>query len=695
LGRTYLKLFVAFFKSLYTDPANALGVLWAIALVILGIGFVIFVHELGHFLVAKWAGVKVEMFSLGFGPTLVSWRKGFGMRRGSTVRQYTALIDKAEDDEARAKVMEKYGETEYCVKALPLGGFVKMLGEDPGDATIASRDPRAFHNKPVGSRMAIITAGVVMNVIFGVICATAIHLAGKPETPAVVGYVVAGQPAYEAGLRAGDEIVGIDGRTDITFMDISQATQLSLAGQKIRFDVKRPGVADPIRLEIEPKRMPKASSVAIGVGQGESLDLVGKPPKGLLVSQKEYDTITAAGPVGAKPTPVASITELNVILSRLRAEPLLVVAERGPLDDREKAPKTRVEATIPPRLFVDVGLRMTLGPVAAIRSESPASRAGFKVGDRIVSVDKLADLDPIRLPDVFSERAGKQIAVEVRRGDDPKAAPIRLEVMPDDSPVWTERSISPEPLDIPGLGLAVAVEPKVAAVVPGSPAEKAGIVVGSIVKSIRFSQTEDGEITWPGKPVPLEEQKASWPWVFDALQEVDGPIRLDIEGRPKLVELTPTPVPGWFDPSRGLQFGGLYRVHAPESFTVALRKGSRDSLEIATSIFGLLRSLTAGRQSADNFIGPLGIGPLAFRIARSGDMKTFFGFLGLLSINLAVINFFPIPPLDGGQMVFLIAEKVRGRPLPESAVAYPQLIGIALILILFVLITFKDVLKWF
>ena len=118
-------------------------------------------------------------------------------------------------------------------------------------------------------------------------------------------------------------------------------------------------------------------------------------------------------------------------------------------------------------------------------------------------------------------------------------------------------------------------------------------------------------------------------------------------------------------------------------------------MEIASSIFGLIRSLTAGRQSADSVIGPLGIGPLAFRIAKSGDMKVFFGFLGLLSINLAVINFFPIPPLDGGQMVFLIAEKVRGRPLPENVVAYPMMIGIALILVLFVFITFKDVLKFF
>ena len=94
--------------------------------VAVGLGFVIFIHELGHFLMAKWNGVKVEKFSIGFGPTL------FGFRRG---------------------------ETEYVIAALPLGGFVKMLGEGPEDEANKSTDPRAYPNKSVSARMAIISAG--------------------------------------------------------------------------------------------------------------------------------------------------------------------------------------------------------------------------------------------------------------------------------------------------------------------------------------------------------------------------------------------------------------------------------------------------------------------------------------------------------------------------------------------------------
>ena len=108
-----------------------------IAKVALGLGFVIFIHELGHFLLAKWNGVKVEKFSIGFGPTLFGWRRG---------------------------------ETEYVLAALPLGGFVKMLGEGPDEQESKSTDPRAYPNKSVSARMAIISAGVIMNLFLAVGC---------------------------------------------------------------------------------------------------------------------------------------------------------------------------------------------------------------------------------------------------------------------------------------------------------------------------------------------------------------------------------------------------------------------------------------------------------------------------------------------------------------------------------------------
>ena len=118
---------------------ESLNSVLTIAKVALGLGFVIFIHELGHFLLAKWNGVKVEKFSIGFGPTLFGWRRG---------------------------------ETEYVLAALPLGGFVKMLGEGPDEQESKSTDPRAYPNKSVSARMAIISAGVIMNLFLALGCFT-------------------------------------------------------------------------------------------------------------------------------------------------------------------------------------------------------------------------------------------------------------------------------------------------------------------------------------------------------------------------------------------------------------------------------------------------------------------------------------------------------------------------------------------
>ncbi len=670
--------------------------IYAIILAVLGIGFVIFVHELGHFMVAKWAGVKVEIFSLGFGPTLISWRKGYGFRRGSTIKDYATRINSAEDDETRAELNGKYGETEYSIRLLPLGGFVAMLGEGD-DGEVKSTDPRAFANKAVGARLAIMLAGVIMNLIFGVACATWVHVRGKPIVPAVIGSVVAGQPAYESGIRPGDEIVAIDGRDDISFEDIYQTVPLSRAGYAIKFDLKRPGREGVLQFAIEPKRVPNALGPTIGVSEGRSLDLIGKPPEGLLVDEKQFDQVQAAGPVGGVLTAVSRIEDLNAILSRERSKPLVIQAERGANEDdpreRDKQPKSKVEVVVPPVLFRDFGMRMTLGPVAAIRPDSPASRAGFKVGDQIVALDGVRDFDPMRLPDLAYDLAGKPVQVEVRRGNDDET--ITLEVTPDVTPLWADPPIPAEPLEIPGLGLAVVVNAKVAAVEAGSPASKAGIVVGDVIRAVQFAKVRPKQgakaaTTWV-KELPLDGKTAAWPFVFEAVQEEEGPTRFLLERKSPPLELEPVPVPGWYDPARGMSFGRQYRVHPPEPLGVAIRKGVRDSSNIAFSIFGLLRNLVTGRLGADAIGGPVKIGDIAFRIAKFGGFFKFLAFLGLLSINLAVMNLLPIPPLDGGRIVFLLAEKIRGRPLPENAVLYPVIVGVVFLGVVFVLVSLKDV----
>src|SRR5262245_17116925 len=100
-----------------------------ILLLVLGFGFVIFWHELGHFLAAKWAKVRVEQFAVGFGQALISWRKGLGFRWGSSAKEYQQILA-ADREGVHKRDISQLGETEYRLNWIPLGGYVKMLGQD-------------------------------------------------------------------------------------------------------------------------------------------------------------------------------------------------------------------------------------------------------------------------------------------------------------------------------------------------------------------------------------------------------------------------------------------------------------------------------------------------------------------------------------------------------------------------------------
>jgi regulator of sigma E protease len=148
------------------------------------LGVLIFIHELGHFAVAKWAGVGVEKFSLGFGPKLLGFRKG---------------------------------ETEYLLSLLPLGGYVKMTGEHPGEEVSEAEKQKSFAHKPVSTRAMIVAAGPIMNLVLAALLLPIIFMIGIKlpaylDGPAEIGYVVPGEPAETAGIKKGDVVISADGK---------------------------------------------------------------------------------------------------------------------------------------------------------------------------------------------------------------------------------------------------------------------------------------------------------------------------------------------------------------------------------------------------------------------------------------------------------------------------------------------------
>ncbi|MBV8779861.1 MAG: site-2 protease family protein, partial [Phycisphaerae bacterium] len=233
-------------------------------LLIFGFGFVIFWHELGHFLAAKWAGVKVEQFAVGFGQALVSWRKGLGFTFGSSREKYEAALhsEKAADGTNSWKI----GETEYRLNWLPLGGYVKMLGQDDLRPNAEQEDPRSFNMKSIGKRMVIVSAGVIMNIILAIIGFTILFGIGFRVPRPVAGLVLPMSPAQRAGFQPGDTIVSFDGKYQHDFTKIMLSVALAAERTAVPVVVRHPdGHEQTLTVEAERRPGDAKSFLALGI----------------------------------------------------------------------------------------------------------------------------------------------------------------------------------------------------------------------------------------------------------------------------------------------------------------------------------------------------------------------------------------------------------------------------------------------
>ena len=260
--------------GLYLIAEINFGLLDVIFRVALGLGLVIFVHELGHFMVAKLFGVKCEKFYVGFDVPL-----GIGPIKFP-----------------RALFRKKIGETEYGIGIIPLGGYVKMLGQDDNPANAAKEaerirlakesgadetspesqepllDPRSYPAKPVLARLAIISAGVVMNLIFAVIFAMIAYRMGVSYTPCVVGKTSPGLSAWELGLTPGDRILQLGEnakRSEHLRFDKDMMLRVFMAGpnSEMKLLVRRNGQEEPewITAQLSPKLKELDGRPAVGI----------------------------------------------------------------------------------------------------------------------------------------------------------------------------------------------------------------------------------------------------------------------------------------------------------------------------------------------------------------------------------------------------------------------------------------------
>jgi len=676
---------------------------WSVLQVVLGLGFVIFVHELGHFLAAKSCGVKCEKFYVGF--------DAFDIKIGDRVIIPKKLIS-----------FQK-GETEYGVGILPLGGYVKMLGQDDnpsrmaeererammekGDGVDGSKlDPRSYMAKSVPQRMLIISAGVIMNLIFAVVFAALAFGMGVNYEPPQVGKTVPGSPAWQASLD-GSTINEISGyRTDIpdyyfNFGHLRELIVLDSDDGPLQMEVMRPGAESPTDESVS------AVGNLIGIKGGGNLKSLGILP---MLSTTLSPTPAIDGQAASKAKPALEAGDQFVAFDGQKlnsgfemTQYLSQHPDKAIEIETQRADGTEVVIAMPANPMKTLGFDMELGVIRAVRSQSPAADAGVLKGDRLVEIDGEPVGDPFTLQArmLAKARANESVQLTVLRNEQGKSEPvsksITLQPMLPNSPTLYDEQHG---ITIESLGINVFVKNVVAKGNVGSSDDGPGLQEGDTIVSAQLilnerqaSLSTHQSLTSVTK---MDSEKTSnlWPTIQYALQNLDPGSRVALEvergGSIKSVEATTAINPGFFLDTRGFVPTLVQKTYKDASVWAAVKNGFRQTVDDASRVLKFLRKLVNGQLSVTNFGGPGTIVAVATSEASQGTSRLLL-FLTLLSANLAIINFLPIPVLDGGHMVFLAYEGIFRRPVSEKIQVALTLVGFAFLLLLMVTVIGMDI----
>ncbi|MGE4233864.1 MAG: RIP metalloprotease RseP [Bacteriovoracia bacterium] len=342
--------------------------LFYVASFLLLLGPLVFVHELGHFIFAKLFNVRVDVFSMGFGPKIFN---------------------------------RKWGETEYCVSLIPLGGYVKLFGQDPTEVVTPENKKRALNSQEAWKRFLIFVAGPLFNFIFAILVFALMLVLGEPHLGPVLSRVVPKSQAEVAGFRSGDVITSIN-RTVITNFDEVSKIVSESANKELSFRVKRqnktreikvvphpgPGLSiygEPIEVGIVDGMNPFGRATTIGISNPHSLAAKAGLKTGdeiVAVNDRSVSSFEDLEKVFASELK----TNSKQFILKIRSNDIKTwVAETSAIS-KNKGPTTDI--TVPAKPLSDLGIFSSELFVASVLKDSPAEKAGVLVGDRIASFDQ-------------------------------------------------------------------------------------------------------------------------------------------------------------------------------------------------------------------------------------------------------------------------------------------------------------------
>jgi regulator of sigma E protease len=546
--------------------------------VILLLGILVLVHEAGHFIVGRWCGIAVEIFSIGFGPRI------FGFTKDGT---------------------------EYRVSWIPLGGFVKFAGAHPSEDVPFGLKGAPFRSVSLTRRALTVAAGPAANFLLAILVYTVLGMNGIQQPPAEIGEVVEGSPAAAAGLQFGDKVLKIGDADIANWRDLEKYISSS-PDKELEVVVARHG--KNMTLELKPAavevtditgRKVKIGRAGVALGRLPAIVTVLNPSSvAAQAGIRTGDRITSIRD-GEKVIPVQSFPELAVQLQKLSATTAVVSLKvhHAPIpkdgDDALKEALKTEEKT----------LQLSLAPLQGRPEQSNYREQASALGledSQLTIADATGMLKGVlRNGDVIVSWEGNQLHNVFQLGEF---------LRNNDKPM-----------------VDVGIQ--------------------------RAGKTIDIKLALEPLEVQKPEGKAviyTFPAVFYGQPEEPQP----------LVEKYSNPL-------------------------LALGYGLRETAVQTGTLFVAITNLIKGEIPIKALGGPMLIAKVAGDSARHG-WQTFVGSLALISINLGLLNLFPIPVLDGGQLVLMGAEAVRRRPLREAAIENFQKVGFAMILALVVLATYND-----
>ncbi|MEK7466253.1 MAG: RIP metalloprotease RseP [Planctomycetota bacterium] len=608
---------------------DVLARIWFSLEILLGINFIIFVHELGHFMFAKWHGVRCPVFSIWMGPRI------WGVKRG---------------------------ETDYRISLLPLGGYVMMAGENPDERTGA---PDELTSKGVFARFQIFVAGTAMNFIWAFPIMILSFLVGKEVAAPVVGDVRPDTSTWESELQAGDELVSIGGTPVRAFEDYVKEIVRRPKGEKLEVEFRRAGTA-------------MKTSVTVGTAM-----TIGMSPVSTVVAEVEKDKAGANSGlrkgdefVTIDGIPVFDANEISDLIDRNAGKGLAVVV-------RDKAGASR-NLTITPALgeekwVLGIGRETTPAVIGVVRPNSPGAKAGLKAGDEIATIAGEAVTSFGVLTQIVRPRGGQTVTVTWKRGTEAMSAEILigsqggrgfLGVMPEPS---NRLAIVPADSSLARAGLqpgdrVLTVNGKELKIVAIPSADDRKRAVKSEIY-LSLDQVEMEARAGKGEPFKFSVKRGDQSLAVDVtpLKKADGDLSIRLQHKTIMLR---------------------------SGFGEAIQRGSAEAIDVFVLTGQMLRKLVVREEEASNLSGPVGIVSAAYKSATEG-FGNLLWLLGMISMNLAVINLLPIPVLDGGHIFFLLIEKVRGKPVPPRVQGYAAAGGALLLLSLMLFVTWHDIARMF